>query len=170
MSDENKTTDEIKLYELGFHIVSSLSESEAESKFVALKKEIEGIGGEIVKEGEPKLISLAYTIIKKIKAVNTRFDKAYFGWIKFNANVEAITELKNKVEEDEDILRFLLIKTVDDEEHSTSKIPLEEEKEEDDDKKVEKKEEKVEKKEEDTVKEKEDSKKVDEAIDELVKE
>ncbi len=176
MSDENKTTDETKLYELGFHIVSLLNESEAESKFVALKKEIEILGGEIVKEKAPKTMSLAYTITKKIKGANTRFNEAYFGWIKFNATAEAILDLKEKVQGDEDILRFLLIKTVDDDERSTSKIPLEEEKEEDEkieEKKVEKREVKKEEKpvEEPKEEKKEEvAKEIDDAIDELVKE
>lgn len=163
MSEENKTTDETKLYELSFHIVSSLSESEAESKFVALK---EGIGGEIVKEGFPKLISLAYTITKKIKGANTRFDKAYFGWIKFMSTAEGVNELHHKMELDENILRFLLIKTVDDDEHSTSKIPLESEEEE----VIEETEEVKEKGKVKEKTEEEVSEEVDEAIDELVKE
>jgi ribosomal protein S6 len=161
MSEENKTTDEIKLYELGFHIVSSLSEDEAEAKFVDLKK---NIGGEIVKEGELKNIPLAYTITKKIKGANVRFDKAYFGWVKFNSTPEGVEELKKKVEGDEDVLRFLLVKTVDDDEHSTSKIALEKKEEE------EEKEEDTEKKEEIKEEKEGDTREMDEAIDEMVKE
>jgi ribosomal protein S6 len=189
MSEENKNDDK-KLYELGFHIVSSIPEEKVSDEVENLKASLNKIDAEIVKEGETKPIDLAYEITKKINEVNTKFNTAYFGWIKFNATAEGVESLKAEIDNNLNVLRYLLVKTVDDDEHSTAKIALEEEKdaeegkeegksdskESDADEKSEKSEAKVDSEEDaddDAKKAEEDAKNsgeksVDDAIDEIV--
>lgn len=117
-----KTTKEIKLYELGFHLVSTISEDKVAEKVDEIKAILAKNNAEIVKEGETKLMNLAYEVIKHVSGKNQKFTNSYFGWFKFNATAEAIKDIKKAVDSMEEILRSLIIKTVNDDEHSTSKI------------------------------------------------
>jgi len=125
MSEDIK--DAKKLYEIGFNIISSISTEKISDEIAAIKKILTNHGAEIVKEGEAKLISLAYTMTKKIKEANQKFDKAYFSWVKFNSTAADVEAIKAELDKSETILRYLLIKTTDNFEHSTNKIQREKE-------------------------------------------
>lgn len=124
---ETHMSENAKLYELGFHILPTV----AENKVADVFKDITGIisknNGSVIKSGEPQAIKLAYTITKKVATKNERFDSAYFAWIKFNATSDDIEEIKSEVENDQNILRYIVVKTVDDDEHSTIKLVEDEE-------------------------------------------
>lgn len=126
MSEENKTG-EIKLYELGYHLTPAISEDKVSVELDEIKKILTDNGAEIVKEGEPKLMTLAYEIITHIAGKNQKFDKAYFGWVKFNASADVVEKIKELLDSKAEIIRSLITKTVDDDEHSTAKILDEEE-------------------------------------------
>jgi len=130
MIEENKNKKDT-LYELGFHVVSSLSEEEAMGEVSNIKKKITDYKAEVLKEGKLELIDLAYTIVKKIAGNNTKFNKSYFTWVKFYMNKENIELFKKDLDINENILRYLIIKTVDDDEHSTSKVAEDEKVEKD---------------------------------------
>ncbi|HRY30886.1 MAG TPA: 30S ribosomal protein S6 [Candidatus Paceibacterota bacterium] len=128
MSELNNASGD-KLYEIGFLVIPSVDADKVKSKITEIKKTITGAGAEVVKEIQPDLINLAYPMVKKISDVNHKFDKAHFGSILFNSEAEAAEQIKHQFEKDNDILRFLLVKTVNDPEHSTNKIPKEKTKE-----------------------------------------
>ena len=112
---ENKKVEESNLtvYEVGYHIVPTVAEENVPKEVDNLKSVITK-GGSVISEGEPKLISLAYTIIKRLGDINKRFDKAYFGWIKFESSAEDALEIKKSLDNNPNILRFLLVKTLRD--------------------------------------------------------
>ena len=126
MSEEN-TTQDVKLYELGFHLDPAITDDKVSSKIEEVKAVLIKNGSEIVKEGEPQAMKLAYEIIKPIAGKNIRFNNSTFSWIKFNATTEGIETIKEEIDADDQIVRSLIVKTEDDEEHSTSKIAREEE-------------------------------------------
>lgn len=111
-----------KLYEVGFHLISSVDEEKIADEFANLKETLTKNKAEIIKEAEPKLVNLAYEMTKKINDKNYNFTTGYFGWVKFYAESAATEEIKNELDANNSILRFILIKTVDDDENSTSKI------------------------------------------------
>lgn len=115
MSDkEIQNHDEgIRLYELGFNLVSSLPEEELDKEFNNLKQIITKNAKEIVKESDPTLIDLAYTISKNIESKNYKYDTAYFGWVKFNAEAEALEKIKEELDLFQPMLRYLLIKATE---------------------------------------------------------
>lgn len=119
-------SEDAKLYELGFHIIPTVTEDKVTDVFADITGIISKNGGEVVKSAEPKAIELAYTIIKKIGGQNQRFSSAYFAWIIFNASSEAVEKIKAEAKADERIVRYLIVKTVDDFEHSTAKLAAEE--------------------------------------------
>jgi ribosomal protein S6 len=140
MSEEN-TTNEVKLYELGFHLNPAITDDQVSLKIDEIKKVLTDNNAEVVKEGGPQSMKLAYEITKAINGKNERFTTATFSWIKFNTNSEDIEKIKEEIDSNDSIIRSLIAKTEDDEEHSTSKIAKEEENEEVEEKEGEKSEE-----------------------------
>lgn len=136
MSNEN-TTNDVKLYELGFHLDPAITEDKVSSKIDGIKKVLLDNGAEVVKEGEAKAMKLSYEITKAISGKNIRFNTSTFSWVKFNATVEGIESIKEEIDSDDEVIRSIIVKTTDDEEHSTSKIANEEEEAEMDEKEAE---------------------------------
>ncbi len=101
-----------QVYELGYHIVSTVAEENLPKEVENLKAIVLKDGGSLVSEGEPKLINLAYSMTKSVADSKKKFDTAYFGWIKFEAKSELIPEMKKKIDASSTVLRYLLIKTV----------------------------------------------------------
>lgn len=101
-----------RIYEVGYLLVPTLSLEEMPAKYGSLKELIVSFGGEVVSDEMPKIIQLAYKMSKVIQNVRSKFDSAYFGWIKFNMEGEKVLELKAKLDLDPNIIRFLILKTV----------------------------------------------------------
>ncbi len=105
---------EKKVYEIGYLLVSSVPPEKVADIVTTLKSTLSKKEAVIISEENPELISLAYTMIKKIGTVNHRFDQGYFGWIKFEVSGKEIEEIKKGFEMHPDMLRLLLIITVRD--------------------------------------------------------
>jgi ribosomal protein S6 len=103
---------ENRVYELGFHFVSTIVEDEVAVQFSHLKSLIEKRGGQFIAEEMPKFKNLAYPISKTVKADRKNYLTSYFGWVKFEINPEEIVALEKEIKAFAPMLRFLLIKTV----------------------------------------------------------
>ncbi len=103
---------EPRIYELGYHLVPTLSEEQIPAASGAVRGMIERISKDIIAEESPVFIDLAYQVIKTINHKNKRFDDAYFGFIKFEASPEDIAKLEVELKKDENVLRYLVIKTL----------------------------------------------------------
>lgn len=101
-----------RVYEIGFHLVPSLSEEDVANEVNIIKKAIEDAGGLFLTEGYPKMRNLEYTIEVPITMPKSRFSHAHFGWIKFEADQKAPALIQDKLSRDENIIRMLIIKTV----------------------------------------------------------
>jgi ribosomal protein S6 len=101
-----------QVYELGYHIVSTVAEENLPKEVEALKAIVLKDGGSLVSEGEPKLINLAYSMTKSVADTRKKFDTAYFGWLKFETKSELMPSIKKAVDAYPNVLRYLLIKTV----------------------------------------------------------
>lgn len=108
----NENNNENLVYEIGYHFLPTVEESDVLAQLSGLKAVIEENDGVILAEDMPKMITLAYDISKDIDAKKQKFNRAYFGWIKFEMETTKIGELKNKVDNNPNILRFLIVKTV----------------------------------------------------------
>lgn len=107
-------SDELKVYEVGFHLVPSISEEQVAVELADIKKSIEKNGGIFLSEEAPKLHPLAYEIAKKVGGVNRKFTQAYFGFIKFEAAGETVVNIKTDLDKKDSIIRFIMIKTIKD--------------------------------------------------------
>jgi ribosomal protein S6 len=116
--------DAMKVYEIGYLLVSSVPKEKLETVVSNLKSILSNKGAEIIAEENPELISLSYTMTKKIGTVNHRFDEAYFGWVKFELSAKNIEEVKKAFDLNPEMLRFLLIITVRDDTFLGKKAPV----------------------------------------------
>lgn len=112
--ENKKEKEEAKLhaYEVGYHIVPTVSVENLSSEVEKIKNFIAKEGAVVVSEEFPKTRELAYSISKSIGGIKKNFDTAYFGWIKFDAGEAPIGKIKKFFDENENILRFILINTV----------------------------------------------------------
>ena len=85
--------DEAKNYELGFLI----KEEASDEQIINLLK---GYKAEILHEGKPRKVKLAYAIKKQIAA--------FFGYVHFSLNPESIKPLKEQLKLNDNILRSVI--------------------------------------------------------------
>lgn len=102
----------VRIYEVGYHILSTAKEEDVENIVSSIRKEIEKTGGSLISEGAPQSVKLSYTMSVNKGGKNTHYERAYFGWIKFEANAEASGKLNESLTADENVLRFLIFKTL----------------------------------------------------------
>ncbi len=101
-----------EVYEVGYLILPSISEENIEEEVVNLKNSISETGASFISEEPPSLIGLAYEMTRTIGNKKHRFNNGYFGWIKFEIEAKKIREIKEVLDKNEKLIRFLLIKTV----------------------------------------------------------
>jgi ribosomal protein S6 len=78
----------------------------------AVRAAVEKNEAEIISEGAPSRMRLAYTIERASAGHHEKFDEAYFGFIKFATERENIPALESFLRGNRDVLRFLLTETV----------------------------------------------------------
>lgn len=122
MSNNEENKEKGTLYEVGFNILPTIDSENVSGEVDKIKEILKNNKAEIVKEGETKFIKLAYTMFKNSAGSNTKIDRAHFGWIKFNSDSDSINKIKEGIDNLSSVLRFLIVKTVDDDEHSTIKL------------------------------------------------
>jgi ribosomal protein S6 len=103
---------EPQVYEVGYHLIPSLSPEKVGETVSALQALIRNEGGSIIAEESPKSLRLAYTMVKHVAGKNYKYDTAHFGWIKFEVAPTASAVIKDALRIDERYLRYILIKTV----------------------------------------------------------
>ncbi len=105
--DENS-----KVYELGYILVPTIEELEVPAVHGNLKELVSSFKGDVVSDEMPKMIGLAYSMVKVISNVRNKFNTGYFGWVKFTMEPAKVLDLKKKLDLDINITRFLILKTV----------------------------------------------------------
>ncbi len=101
-----------KVYELGFHLVPTLSDDALSTDWAAIKALVEAQGGTFISEQFPQPFTLAYELSKTEKGVKRTFDRSFFGWVKFELDASKADELHTQIESRSDVLRFVIVKTV----------------------------------------------------------
>ena len=112
--EENDAKEQGRVYEIGFHIAPLVGDENVSHEVSGIKSLLEKINAEIISEDFPRLRALAYPLSKKIKGAKNTFKECYFGWVKFEADPEKLAEFEEGVEKLENIIRFLIVKTVKD--------------------------------------------------------
>lgn len=105
----------ISVYEVGYHLVPTLSEDAVPQSVGKLMDLLKGEGADFVGEHFPSKIQLAYPISKRLSGKHATYDSAYFGWVAFEVRREVIAKLKAFLDGNADVLRYLVITTSRDE-------------------------------------------------------
>lgn len=103
-------TNEIFSYELAFHILPTVAEGEVPAVFEEIKTALTTENASLKEEELPKRFELAYDIVESIEGKNRKFSSAYFGWVRFSSESEAIASITETVQSHPKILRHLLIR------------------------------------------------------------
>ena len=101
-----------EIYEVGYHLLPILPDDEVAGRVGFIKDTITKVGGVIISEEYPKLITLAYEIRKKVEDKSQLFGTAHFGWVKFEIPASGIKTIKDAFDLEKSILRFIITKTV----------------------------------------------------------
>lgn len=101
-----------RIYEIGAQINPTLGDEGVQERFAQLKARIVELGGEIIQEGEPERMDLAYPISQVRENKKTIYHEAYFAWVKFELDASRIKGLEEELSNDLSIIRYLAFKTV----------------------------------------------------------
>lgn len=101
-----------RVYELGYLLVPTITEDNLSVNYGNLKELVSSFGGVVISDEMPRMIQLAYSMVKVVANVRNKFHSAYFGWVKFTMDSDKVVEMKKKLDLDPNIIRFLIIKTV----------------------------------------------------------
>jgi ribosomal protein S6 len=121
------TTDKMTVYELSYLLLPSFSEAESAQKAGALKETVSSLGGAVISDENPVLIDLAYQMTKVVGTIRHKESRGHFGWVKFEMTPSGIEALKKNLDLDQDILRYLIVKTVRENTLLNGKIRLQKE-------------------------------------------
>jgi ribosomal protein S6 len=112
-----------RIYEVGYHIAPTVKEEDLEKVVASIRTIVEKHGGTFITEGAPSLTRLSYEISGTEGGKRVEYDRAYFGWLKFEAPVAAATALETALKGDMQILRHIVFKTVREETRARLKAP-----------------------------------------------
>ncbi len=108
---EKNVNTEAGVYEIGFHLVPTIAEENLASEVSKIRTAVESLGGGFISEEFPKSRTLAYTLSKKVGATKHTYDRAYFGWIKYELTPDKAAEFKAAVDGNDHVLRYIIVST-----------------------------------------------------------
>lgn len=97
------------VYEVGFHVVPTVGDDGVASVVDQIRSALGT--AEIISDSFPVKVRLAYTVERSTAGKREKYDDAYFGFIKFALDREAIPALEEALRTNRNVLRFLLIET-----------------------------------------------------------
>lgn len=124
MKENESMMDEAKIYEISYILDGRLDENKALEKAENFKKDIASLEGSFISEEAPYMRELSYEMTRVVNNVNVRFTEGYFGWVKFEMIPTKVEELNKKLKLDEEVVRFLILKTVKGNDIFTKNMPV----------------------------------------------
>lgn len=134
MEKENKNKemgDMATVYEVSYLLLPSLAPEQVPAEADSLKEMITKAGGDVISHENPILIDLAYPMVKVIQTSRQKCHSGYFGWVKFEMTKDGMDEVKKSLDSNDNILRYLIVKTVRENTLLNGKMMFKSEKEED---------------------------------------
>jgi len=102
---------EPRIYEIGFLLSPAVRDEDLEARTTEFKESLTNLGATIFAEGAPEFIDLAYEMAKIIENKRVRFNQGYFGWVKIEMDPAQMTVLKETLDKNTLLIRYLLIST-----------------------------------------------------------
>ncbi|MDD3663256.1 MAG: 30S ribosomal protein S6 [Candidatus Pacebacteria bacterium] len=109
---ENEVDTKSGVYEVGYIMIPTIAEENLGAEVTALKDSLTKFGAVFISEEYPRSLELAYEMSRSINNKKQKFSNGYFGWIKFECTTTEARSIKDLLDKDEKLVRYLLIKTV----------------------------------------------------------
>lgn len=103
---------ELTVYEVGYLLSPQISEENVQHEVAGIINTVKNHGGIEIGNEEPLLIDLAYEMVKIINHKKNKFTSAYFGWVKFEAEPAKVISIKDELDGNAQIIRFIIVKTI----------------------------------------------------------
>ena len=100
------------VYELGYHMLPTVAAESVDAEVQKVRSAIEKRGGSFIAEGTPEMHTLAYPLYVNNGGKKTKYERAHFGWVKFEMHPSEAVALKEEdVDTNANILRSILFVT-----------------------------------------------------------
>ena len=109
--DEEKES-HVSVYEVGYLMLPTIAEENLGEEVILFKDMLTENGAVFISDEYPKLIELAYEMSRSIMNKIQKFSYGYFGWVKFECTTDQAKTIKEILDKNEKLVRFLMIKTV----------------------------------------------------------
>jgi ribosomal protein S6 len=103
------------VYEVGYHLLPSLSEQEVTAATKDLINFLKKEGATLVGQQDPQMVDLSYAIERRVAGKFVGVNTAYFGWVAFEVEPRATATIKLFMDTNASVLRHILISTTKDE-------------------------------------------------------
>ena len=100
------------VYEVGYIMLPTIAEENLGEEVTLFKDMFTENGAVFISDEYPKLIELAYEMTRSIANKKQKFSYGYFGWVKFECSTEKAKIIKDILDKNEKLVRYLMIKTV----------------------------------------------------------
>ncbi len=111
-TEETAGSSDSRVYEVGYILVPTVREEDVAALYSNIKDLVSSLGGEAIADEMPRMTQLAYSMVKVVSNIRSKFNTGYFGWTKFSMDAGKVADLKKKLDLDPNILRYIIIKTV----------------------------------------------------------
>ncbi len=102
----------VTVYEVGYIMVPSIAEENLGGEVTTFKDMFTEKGATFISDEYPKMMELAYEMSRSIENKKQKFSYGYFGWVKFECTTDQAKIIKNILDKNEKLVRYLMIKTV----------------------------------------------------------
>ncbi len=112
----------MSIYEVGYIMVPSIPEENLGGEVTAFKDSLGEMKVTFISDEYPKMIELAYEMSRSIANKKQKFSYGYFGWVKFECSTENARVIKDYLDKNEKLVRYLMIKTIRGNTMSTKRV------------------------------------------------
>ena len=110
--DVENTEAKVSIYEVGYIMVPSIPEENLGGEVTSFKDVLNEMGVTFISDEYPKMLELAYEMSRSIANKKQKFSYGYFGWVKFECSTENARVIKDSLDKNEKLVRYLMIKTI----------------------------------------------------------
>lgn len=112
----------LRVYEIGYHISPAVKEEDVEKVAGVIRAAIEQASGSFIAEGAPSLTKLYYAISVLEGGKHVEYDRAYFGWLKFEAPSTAVAVIEAALRVEKQVMRHIIFQTVREDTRARAKM------------------------------------------------
>jgi len=111
-ADSVDTDVKSSIYEVGYIMVPSIPEENLGGEVTVFKDSLTEMVATFISDEYPKMLELAYEMSRSIANKKQKFSYGYFGWVKFECSTTSAKVIKDMLDKNEKLVRYLMIKTV----------------------------------------------------------